>query len=176
MGRLNSSTFCRLNFVQALQLLFNFILLSTVILVVSNSIFHSVGEKKKKRAEKADEKWVYMFTKYKQFEFMLFSTEVKTICSAEFQIRAIYDQSFSFSLHDRRSVKMGEKIITVSRCPENNKTEPVWALLGFFNNCIVYTRLHLKTIQKLGLLQNMVTDLLHFGMDQCILYTELLST
>lgn len=72
-----------------------------------------------------------MFTEYKEFEFM-FSTEVKMICSAEFQIRAIYDQSFSFSLHDRRSLKVGEKIITVSRCPENNKTEPVWDLLGFF--------------------------------------------
>lgn len=79
---------------------------------------------REKKAEKADEKWLYRFTQHKKFDFILFSAEVKMICSAEFQIRAIYDQSFSFSLHDR-SLKAGKQIIPESRCPESNKTKPV---------------------------------------------------
>lgn len=55
------------------------------------------------------------------------------------------------------------------------------ASLGFawvFQDYIVYTRcsIHLKTIQKLGLLQNMVTGLLRFRIRHWVLYPVLLST
>lgn len=116
--RSDASTFCRLNFAQMLQLLFNFILLSTFIGVVANRILIL------KKTPLADEKWLYGFTQNKHFKLILSSVEIKMVCSAEFQTRGLHDQTFSLALHDTWSLKMGKQIIPEFASPERKKTKP----------------------------------------------------
>lgn len=81
MERSDASTFCRLNFAQMLWLLFNFILLSTFIGVVSNGILIL-----EKETPLDDEKWLYGFTQKKQFKLILSSVEVKsTVLSSKLE-------------------------------------------------------------------------------------------
>lgn len=112
-----------------LQLLFNFILLSTFIGVVSNRILILFKKTLKKQLMKSD----YMgLVKVKKFELILSSVEVKMVCSAEFQTRGIYDQTFFFTLDNQGSLKEGMQIIPVFGCPERKKTNPAYVLFGFF--------------------------------------------
>lgn len=53
----------------------------------------------------------------------------------EFQTRGIYDQTFSFALHNQRSFKKGKQIIPVFGCPERKKTK-----LGRI--CLEFLRFH----------------------------------